>query len=266
MGAYQDWLVDYINTHPKFIQPDFRRNETLGFLRKKLNDLCISRPKSRMAWGIELPFDPDYVCYVWFDALVHYVSAAGYLADNARFARWWPASCHLIGKDILTTHTVYWPTMLKAMNVPMPETVFAHGWWLVGESKMSKSLNNDIELAATPKDTLKKIKGAYTDPNRKRREDPGNPDICNIWKLHGFFKADTKTIAAECREARRGCVDCKVQLAESVNEALKPFREKREQLAADLDYVVKVYNDGADRARAIAVETLREVKERMGLL
>ncbi len=137
---------------------------------------------------------------------------------------------------------------------------------LDGMNKMSKSLNNDIELAATPKETLKKIKGAFTDPSRKRREDPGNPDICNIWKLHGFFAADTKTIAAECREAKRGCVDCKVQLAEAVNEALRPFRERREKLAADMDYVVGVYDEGADRARAIAVETLREVKERMGLL
>jgi len=138
---------------------------------------------------------------------------------------------------------------------------------LDGVNKMSKSLDNDIELAATPKDTLKKIKGAFTDPNRKRREDPGNPEICNVWKLHHFFNpGEVETIASECVVAKRGCVDCKVQLAESVNEALRPFREKREKLAADMDYVVKVYNDGAERARTIAVETLREVKERMGLL
>ncbi|MBN1672909.1 MAG: methionine--tRNA ligase [Kiritimatiellae bacterium] len=144
MGKYQDWLVRYIQEHPTFIQPDFRRNETLGFLRRGLNDLCISRPKTRLAWGIELPFDSDYVTYVWFDALVNYISAIGYLADDARFRQWWPATYHLIGKDILTTHTVYWPTMLKAMGVAMPETVFAHGWWLVEESKMSKSLGNVV--------------------------------------------------------------------------------------------------------------------------
>ena len=143
MSKYQDWLIEYIQTHPEFIQPDFRRNETLGFLRKPLNDLCISRPKSRLAWGIELPFDQDYVTYVWFDALVNYISAVGYRRDDAQFARWWPA-IHLIGKDILTTHTVYWPTMLKAMGVPMPETVFAHGWWLMGAAKMSKSLGNVV--------------------------------------------------------------------------------------------------------------------------
>jgi methionyl-tRNA synthetase len=144
MGKYQDWLIQYIHEHPKFIQPDFRKNETLGFLRKPLNDLCISRPKSRMSWGIDLPFDHDYVCYVWFDALVNYISAVGYRSDDLKFKKWWPASYHLIGKDILTTHTVYWPTMLKAMGVELPETVFAHGWWLVGESKMSKSLGNVI--------------------------------------------------------------------------------------------------------------------------
>jgi methionyl-tRNA synthetase len=144
MSKYQQWLIDYINEHPKFIQPDHRRNETLGFLRKPLQDLCISRPKSRLAWGIDLPFDKDYVCYVWFDALVNYISAAGYLSDEAKFAKWWPVTYHLIGKDILTTHTVYWPTMLKACGVEMPGTVFAHGWWLMGDAKMSKSLGNVV--------------------------------------------------------------------------------------------------------------------------
>jgi len=144
MSAYQAWLIEYIRAHPRFIQPESRRNETLGFLQQPLNDLCISRPKSRLSWGIELPFDPDFVTYVWFDALVNYISAAGYLFDEKRFRRWWPASCHLIGKDILTTHTVYWPTMLKAMGLPMPETIFAHGWWLAGDSKMSKSAGNVV--------------------------------------------------------------------------------------------------------------------------
>ena len=144
MSKYQEWLVDYIQTHPEFIQPAFRANETLGFLKQPLADLCISRPKSRLSWGIELPFDSDYVCYVWFDALINYISAVGYRRDDAAFARRWPASCQLIGKDILTTHSVYWPTMLKAMNVEMPKTIFAHGWWLTGNTKMSKSLGNVV--------------------------------------------------------------------------------------------------------------------------
>jgi len=143
MSQYQDWLVDYIKTHPEFIQPDFRRNETLGFLKKPLQDLCISRPKKRLSWGIELPFDSDYVTYVWFDALVNYISAIGYRRDEAQFNVRWPA-IHLIGKDILTTHTVYWPCMLQAMGVEMPKTIFAHGWWLSGAAKMSKSLGNVV--------------------------------------------------------------------------------------------------------------------------
>lgn len=144
MSNYQQWLIDYIKSHPKFILPTFRANETLGFLKKPLEDLCISRPKSRLAWGIELPFDQDYVCYVWFDALVNYISAVGYKSDDAKFAKWWPASYQLIGKDILTTHTVYWTTMLQAMGVEMPVTIFAHGWWLIGDSKMSKSAGNVV--------------------------------------------------------------------------------------------------------------------------
>lgn len=144
MGSYQEWLIQYIEEHPEFIQPDFRRNETLGFLRQPLQDLCISRPKSRLAWGIELPFDTDFVTYVWFDALVNYISAVGYRRDDKQFALRWPVDYHLIGKDILTTHTVYWPTMLKAMGLPMPKTVFAHGWWLSGKTKMSKSLGNVV--------------------------------------------------------------------------------------------------------------------------
>ena len=162
MSKYQDWLIDYIKTHPDFILPAFRANETLGFLKQPLEDLCISRPKSRLAWGIELPFDKDYVCYVWFDALINYISGVGYGSDDEKFNSWWPASCHLIGKDILITHSVYWPTMLKAIGLPMPQTIFAHGWWLTeapkstaveetpaadGEknwTKMSKSLGNVV--------------------------------------------------------------------------------------------------------------------------
>ena len=144
MSKYQDWLIQYITEHPDFIQPAFRANETLGFLRKPLEDLCISRPKSRLSWGIELPFDSDYVCYVWFDALINYISAIGYGVDQARFERYWTSCMHLIGKDILTTHSVYWPTMLHAIGLPMPKTIFAHGWWLTGSRKMSKSLGNVV--------------------------------------------------------------------------------------------------------------------------
>ena len=116
----------------------------LGFLRQPLGDLCISRPKARMDWGIEIPFDRDYVTYVWFDALVNYISVPGYGSDEQKFKKWWPADVHLIGKDILTTHCVYWTTMLFSLGLELPKTIFAHGWWLIGETKMSKSLGNVV--------------------------------------------------------------------------------------------------------------------------
>lgn len=145
MSKYQDWLIEYISKNPDFIQPSFRRNEVLGFLKKPLNDLCLSRPKKRLSWGVELPFDNDYVCYVWVDALLNYCSAVGLYEDADNFARWWPADYHLIGKDILTTHTVYWPILLYALGIDMPKTIFAHGWWMVDERKMGKSLGNAVD-------------------------------------------------------------------------------------------------------------------------
>tara|TARA_Y100000758_G_scaffold113052_1_gene79217 strand:+ start:669 stop:2174 length:1506 start_codon:yes stop_codon:yes gene_type:complete len=144
MSKYQKALIAHINSNPKFIQPDHRKNEILGFLKQPLNDLCISRPKSRLNWGIELPFDSGYVTYVWFDALINYITAPGFLDDNISFDKYWPANMHLIGKDILTTHTVYWPTMLMSAGIELPKTIFAHGWWLMGDEKMSKSSGNVI--------------------------------------------------------------------------------------------------------------------------
>ena len=145
MSKYQDRLIDYIKNNPKFIQPEHRKNEVLGFLNQPLADLCISRPKNRLNWGIDLPFDSNYVTYVWFDALINYITAPDFNVDNKRFNSFWPANCHLIGKDILTTHAVYWPTMLLSAGLPLPKNIFAHGWWLSGESKMSKSLGNVID-------------------------------------------------------------------------------------------------------------------------
>jgi methionyl-tRNA synthetase len=148
MSKYQNTLIKHIEDNPKFIQPDFRRNEVLGFLRKPLADLCISRPKTRLSWGIEIPFDRDYVTYVWFDALLNYATAVGYQPPQndsrkrEQFAKWWTSQSvhHLIGKDIIITHSVYWPPMLMALDLPLPKTIFAHGWILNKDNeKMSKS-------------------------------------------------------------------------------------------------------------------------------
>jgi len=145
MSKYQKKLINHINSNPDFIQPESRKNEVLGFLNKDLQDLCISRPKKRLSWGIELPFDKEYVTYVWFDALINYISAIGWNSDQNKFDNCWPADYHLMAKDILTTHCVYWPTMLMACDIQLPKTIFAHGWWLIDDIKMSKSLGNVIK-------------------------------------------------------------------------------------------------------------------------
>ena len=159
MSKYQEKLISHIENNSKFIQPVHRKNEVLGFLKSPLNDLCISRPKSRLNWGIELPFDSDYVTYVWFDALINYVSALGFDSDEKKYNTYWPANLHLIGKDILTTHSVYWPTMLLSAGIKLPKTIFAHGWWLNDQSKMSKSVGNVV-------DPLQLIKSYGVDPVR----------------------------------------------------------------------------------------------------
>lgn len=144
MSNFREALIRHIEEHPDFILPDFRKNEVLGFLKKPLQDLCISRPRSRLEWGIPLPFDPDYVTYVWFDALLNYESGVLDFAfpDGSRA---WPADYHLIGKDILTTHCVYWPTMLMGMGRQLPRHILAHGWWLSQGRKQSKSAGNAVD-------------------------------------------------------------------------------------------------------------------------
>lgn len=144
MSKYHERLLRYIEENTYYILPDTRRNEVIGFLKNQpLGDLCISRPKARLSWGIEFPFDPDYVTYVWFDALVNYYSGTKYLAPQD--IEWWPADHHIIGKDILMTHAVYWSTMLMALELPLPRNIFAHGWWTVEGRKMSKSLGNVVD-------------------------------------------------------------------------------------------------------------------------
>ena len=149
LSKYQDWLIGYINKNEAFIKPDSRRQEVLSFLRlNKLTDLCISRPKERLSWGIPLPFAPDHVTYVWFDALINYISAVGSFDEKGNYhSKWWEddvSVVQLIGKDILRHHAVYWPIMLEALGIRQPNTIFAHGWWLIADTKMSKSRGNVI--------------------------------------------------------------------------------------------------------------------------
>jgi methionyl-tRNA synthetase len=145
MSKYAAWLKQYILDHPDFIQPVRYRSEALALLESgELEDLCISRPKSRLQWGIELPFDHDFVCYVWFDALLSYISALDW-PDGADFKRYWPNGQHLIAKDILKPHAIFWPTMLKSAGVEIYQRLNVHGYWLVRDTKMSKSLGNVVD-------------------------------------------------------------------------------------------------------------------------
>ena len=144
MSTYLDWLKEHILAHPDFIRPERYRNETLAMLESGvLEDLCISRPKSRLSWGIELPFDANFVCYVWFDALLSYISALGY-PDGREYREFWPGE-HLVAKDILKPHSVFWPAMLKAAGLPLYAHLNVHGYWLARNAKMSKSLGNVID-------------------------------------------------------------------------------------------------------------------------
>jgi len=144
MSRYQDWLIDYVQNNPEFIRPERYRNEVLAFLKEPLEDLCISRPKSRLQWGITLPFDNNYVTYVWFDALLNYVSALGY-PEGELYHRFWPVAQHIVAKDILKPHGIYWPIMLKAAGIPVYQHLNVHGYWNIEHSKMSKSLGNVVE-------------------------------------------------------------------------------------------------------------------------
>ena len=144
LSKYQDWLINFLKENSKFILPSHRQSQVIEFLKEPLNDLCISRPKERLSWGIPLPFDQEYVTYVWFDALVNYITGAGYGDKN--FSKYWPADLHVIGKDILAPpHAVYWPIMLKASQIELPRQILVHGWWTSSGAKMSKSTGETVD-------------------------------------------------------------------------------------------------------------------------
>lgn len=143
MSRYQEWLIDHINQNPDFITPERYKNEVLSFLSEPLEDLCISRPKSRLDWGIPLPFDDNFVTYVWFDALINYLSGINY-PDGKEFKHYWGVAEHIIAKDILKPHAIYWPTMLKSIGVPPYKRLHVHGYWNINAAKMSKSVGNVV--------------------------------------------------------------------------------------------------------------------------
>jgi methionyl-tRNA synthetase len=139
LSSFQEPLLDHIARNPSFVEPESRRNEVLAVLREGLQDISISRSEQSVSWGIPIPFRPGSVVYVWFDALINYLSGAGFGSDDALYEKWWPADVHVIGKDITRFHCIIWPAMLLAAGVPLPRQVFAHGWVQVGGERMSKS-------------------------------------------------------------------------------------------------------------------------------
>src|SRR5207302_363378 len=158
----QQWLIDYLEKNPSFVAPGIHRNWVLGFLKNNvLEDLCVTRPASRLNWGISVPFDSDYVTFVWFDALVNYISIPAAHGDpevlstlNSQLSTLnplnpqlslWPADIHVIGKDIVKFHAVIWPIMLKAMGLPLPKQILVHGWWQRNGEKLSKSTGNVVD-------------------------------------------------------------------------------------------------------------------------
>ena len=142
LSRYQDRLLEHYRANPEFISPEIRRNEMTAFVSAGLKDLSVSRTSFK--WGIPVPDDPAHVMYVWFDALTNYITAAGFPDDEVRLSRYWPADVHLMGKEIVRQHTVYWPAFLMSAGLPLPERVIGHGWWLMHEAKMSKSLGNVV--------------------------------------------------------------------------------------------------------------------------
>ncbi len=143
LSKYQDKLKDHIKKTPDFIKPAFRANEVLHYLEQPLADLCVTRPRARISWGIEVPFSSKHVTYVWFDALLNYITGIGY--PDEKYKKLWPADIHLMAKDILRPHCIYWPIMLMALDLPLPKTVFAHGWWIMGGEKISKSKGKPVD-------------------------------------------------------------------------------------------------------------------------
>ncbi|MDR2351570.1 MAG: methionine--tRNA ligase [Deltaproteobacteria bacterium] len=198
MSQYQDWLIDYIKKNPDFIRPERYKNEVLSFLTEPLEDLCVSRPKSRLTWGIDIPFDPDYVTYVWFDALINYISALGW-PNGEKFARYWPVAEHCVAKDILKPHAIFWPIMLKSAGLPLYKHLNVHGYWRMDESKMSKSVGNVVDIFTLREEfgsdslryfLLREMNfGLDSEFSRERLEERYNADLAN--DFGNLFKRST---------------------------------------------------------------------------
>ncbi|HXP89503.1 MAG TPA: methionine--tRNA ligase [Fibrobacteria bacterium] len=245
MSAYQERLLAHIRDNPSWIVPDYRRNEVLGFLRQPLGDLCISRPKSRLSWGIELPFDPDFVTYVWFDALLNYVAGVR-PSRRPDGSEWWPASVHLIGKDILTTHSVYWPTMLMGAGIPLPEQILAHGWWMAEGQKMSKSLGNVVDPFAVA-ERYASVGGAEAFRFFLMREmvvgqDSSFSDAGMVKVVNGDLANDVGNIVSRIRKQIQTQFEGRIPaLPETLSPPSRELKAKAEEVVAGVENEMRLF-------------------------
>jgi methionyl-tRNA synthetase len=249
LKEHQSWLIDYIKTNPGFIVPDYRRNEVLGFLtNNELEDLCISRPASRLSWGIPLPFDSSYVTYVWFDALSNYVTLTAAYNDplvlnalrlpakpEAPTLSLWPADIQVVGKDIVKFHAVYWPIMLRAMELPLPRQLVVHGWWQKEGQKMSKTLGNVVDPLAVIREWGLDAFRFYV-----LRELAVGPD--GNWKDEGF----QSRYQSELANGLGNLLNRSVSMLQKYRQGIVPGRS--DELAADAEKAVRETLERMDQA------------------
>jgi len=262
VNKYKDWLIDYLeNQNPGFILPQTRRNEVLGMLRQPLSDLCISRPKSRLEWGIELPFDSDYVTYVWFDALVNYISGLGW-PDSEDFQIWWPHSLHLIGKDILKPHGFFWPIMLHAAGIPLPKQILAHGWWTRGGHKESKTVTSELAAQAPVRHISELVEEYGVDPIRyflikemTLGQDSDYSEELIVHRLNGDLANDLGNLVSRVTKLVKQYFDSKVPPLTDANAGAE-VRKCAEELPAKVRGLIAEFRPNQ------AMETILELVRR----